>query len=996
MSDMPEKDDTQPTVPIDENDSGAKFDVLPELPQAGDPADSTQPVRPRQSGGCGCWIGALLTIFVVAILVIVGLFLPPINLFDRFFGVPKTALDATNNAIRSADGQFTLAVDPADTGNGFRVGLDSVSLEDFVSGNRQVADWIPNALGAQPPYLALQSAVYSIETEGRSPDILTLNLTASPGGASLDLLDLYGWDGQTWRFIPSSINRDSTITAQVSDIPDRVALFQATPLNPVLLVSVDITQNLSEAVGQLGTIIAPAGLQPTLEGSLTGSLAPGFDLNAGYLVMPVVRNFSDPRALDPDTVTVILGNSALRREHVRQITAVASSGGYDGILLDYRGLTPDQRENFNTFVSELGESMRNVGLLVGAVIPAADNVEGAWETGAYDWRTIGEAVDYLQIDLGLNPGTFEPGENRLVESMLRWAVGEVNRYKLLLGLSAQSVREAGGDFTPIGYDEALSALGDVTYEAETSATGSVRPGAEIRARLDGMRAISGMDTRIQTPFVEYQNSDGTKVATMWLTTGDALRFRMDRTVPFALGGVAFEDLLTNDIANDVLDTILVYKAQVPGAPAQTELALRWQIESASGLIDEVTTGLNDDLVVTVDALDGNYAINVAVVGPKAESPREGVAVAIFAPTTTPTPLPTLTPTPRPTATATPAPIIATRTPQPGQISVDAGLNPAPPAPGSGSIAAGFEYGGHVSSTASERAAGAMSSAGMTWMKVQVRYFPNADPGIAAADINNAHGRGYKILLGIVGDPNALAAGGAGYVTSFASFLGGVAALGPDAIEVWNEQNLDREWPRDQISAAAYTDMLRQSYTAIKNTNGNVMVISGALAPTGAEEAFPGQVVNDDRYLTEMVAAGALQYADCLGAHYNEGIVGPNQTSGDPRDNYYTRYFWGMINTYWAISGGQRPICFTELGYLSPEGFPPLSSFWGWAQNVTIAQQAAWLAQAAALSSTSGKVRLMIVWNVDFTAYSDGDPQAGYAMIRPNGSCPACGAMSGAR
>jgi hypothetical protein len=32
--------------------------------------------------------------------------------------------------------------------------------------------------------------------------------------------------------------------------------------------------------------------------------------------------------------------------------------------------------------------------------------------------------------------------------------------------------------------------------------------------------------------------------------------------------------------------------------------------------------------------------------------------------------------------------------------------------------------------------------------------------------------------------------------------------------------------------------------------------------------------------------------------------------------------------------------------------------------------------------------MIIVFNVDFKTFGD-DPQAGYAMIRPNGSCPAC-------
>jgi Fe-S cluster biogenesis protein NfuA len=34
---------------------------------------------------------------------------------------------------------------------------------------------------------------------------------------------------------------------------------------------------------------------------------------------------------------------------------------------------------------------------------------------------------------------------------------------------------------------------------------------------------------------------------------------------------------------------------------------------------------------------------------------------------------------------------------------------------------------------------------------------------------------------------------------------------------------------------------------------------------------------------------------------------------------------------------------------------------------------------------------MIVFNVDFTLYG-ADPQAGYAIVRPGGSCPACSAL----
>ena len=82
------------------------------------------------------------------------------------------------------------------------------------------------------------------------------------------------------------------------------------------------------------------------------------------------------------------------------------------------------------------------------------------------------------------------------------------------------------------------------------------------------------------------------------------------------------------------------------------------------------------------------------------------------------------------------------------------------------------------------------------------------------------------------------------------------------------------------------------------------------------------------------------------------------------------------------------MCYTELGYLSGEGYGSLPGGFSWAGNVTVAQQAQWLAEAASLAASSGKVRLFIVWNIDSTTWNS-DPQAGYAIIRPGGSCPAC-------
>jgi hypothetical protein len=290
----------------------------------------------------------------------------------------------------------------------------------------------------------------------------------------------------------------------------------------------------------------------------------------------------------------------------------------------------------------------------------------------------------------------------------------------------------------------------------------------------------------------------------------------------------------------------------------------------------------------------------------------------------------------------------------------------------------------------------MKDAGMTWVKLQYKWSDGDPPGNVAGMVQDARQKGFKVLLSVTGSDTYPAQNGINF-SSFASFLGGVAALGsgaPDAIEVWNEQNIDFEWPAGQISPSSYVNnMLAPAYNAIKTANGNIGVVSGALAPTGFDNGTNAWA--DDRYIQGMAAAGAANYADCIGVHHNAGATSPNVSSGHPAGSHYSWYFRPTVDLYYNAFGGSRQVCLTEIGYLSSEGFPAIPQNFSWASDTSVAEHAQWLAEAADISNREGKVRLFIVYNVDFTYYDQsGDPQAGYAIVRPDGSCPACSTLSG--
>ncbi len=293
----------------------------------------------------------------------------------------------------------------------------------------------------------------------------------------------------------------------------------------------------------------------------------------------------------------------------------------------------------------------------------------------------------------------------------------------------------------------------------------------------------------------------------------------------------------------------------------------------------------------------------------------------------------------------------------------------------------------------------MQSAGMTWLSFAPDY-RRADRDAlveqARALIDEAHRQGFRILLNYSGAPDELAGDQA--FPAYADFVGQVAALGADAIQVWDAPNLSSAWGSGQIDPASYVDLLRQAYEAIKAASDETMVISAALAPTNGQSSLGSdQMWNDDLFYAGMAEAGAADYADCIGVSYYEGTVDPTLSEGDARGNTATRYFVPMLQRA-ADPFRSQPtsLCLTEFGYLSPEGLgESLPDEFAWAKDTTVPQQAQWLATGIETAARLSSVRVEMV--VVFRMTPTGDPvEDGYALIRPDGSCPACDQIAGLR
>ena len=309
--------------------------------------------------------------------------------------------------------------------------------------------------------------------------------------------------------------------------------------------------------------------------------------------------------------------------------------------------------------------------------------------------------------------------------------------------------------------------------------------------------------------------------------------------------------------------------------------------------------------------------------------------------------------------------------------------------------------------------------GMTWLKQQIRWsFYEREPdvyewGLLDAYFEALEGRNIKVMISVLAAPDwSTSVSTEGQESppddpaDYIDFVVKVLERYPGqihAVEVWNEQNLVREWyTGGGLSATAYLDLLSPTYAAVKAVDPNIIVISGALAPTGWND--PNVAIDDFPYLQQMIDAGLLNNVDCVGTHHNGYNIAPDIAYdagyNDPTaifrgpfdDPHHSWSFYSTLNGYHDIivaNGGDTPLCVTEFGWASVEdmGGDPHEAFF-FAKDNTLEEQAEWIVEAYQLMHEWGFVKLAFLFNMDFSPKAGGNPlddSALYSIQTPVGA-----------
>jgi len=220
----------------------------------------------------------------------------------------------------------------------------------------------------------------------------------------------------------------------------------------------------------------------------------------------------------------------------------------------------------------------------------------------------------------------------------------------------------------------------------------------------------------------------------------------------------------------------------------------------------------------------------------------------------------------------------------------------------------------------------------------------------------------------------------------------IEKVGPniDAIEIWNEPNLRREWTGRPLSGASYMELFRVGYDAIRAFSPNTIVVTAGLAPTGNH----GGISVDDRvFLRQMYQAGLAGYSDVkIGVHpYSWGnppdFLCCDNVEGQGWDDKPQFFFLQTIRDYSniiAANNDNAPMWATEFGWATWEDYPTEAPEVWMAYNSAFDQRN-YALRAFEIGQSRADIELMFLWNLNFAyeaAVWQRSELAAYSILYP--------------
>ena len=158
-------------------------------------------------------------------------------------------------------------------------------------------------------------------------------------------------------------------------------------------------------------------------------------------------------------------------------------------------------------------------------------------------------------------------------------------------------------------------------------------------------------------------------------------------------------------------------------------------------------------------------------------------------------------------------------------------------------------------------------------------------------------------------------------------------------QLWNEPNIYDEWGEQPVDPEGYTQLLCEGYRRAKEVDPDVVIISGALAPTISLHPGPGAALglSDFIFLQRMYDAGAADCFDILAVNDYMLWSGPTDHRMRPLTINFSRPIY-IRDIMVANGDAHKPIWISEMNSNAVPNDPDIQGVGAYGQ-VTLEQQA---------------------------------------------------------
>ncbi len=522
--------------------------------------------------------GIFINFILIPVLILAALLLPPIALLDRALSIGYESIGHDGGAIQDPDGT-QLTFDSDDVDRSFKVKLIAIPRSQFLEGSAGVS--LLAAAESIPPNLIMKSPYYRIQVKRTVPAGIQVKVPIPNEAEPYSTMDLYGWTGESWEWIPSqTIIEDDSIEASLDYVPESVVVMQTQPVNPNISADYTPDQPYPALLAASLVEVNPVGLFLDSDGQISGDIQLSPEIQSGnFIIIPTIRNWHTDGSIRSDLVDNMLIQTEARDRHVQALVEVVQSQDYPGIDLDYRGITPDLSSEFTTFLEQLRQALpENKQLSVRVELPQQLSAD-TWESGAYDWQAIGRVANVVKVPTSPDPRAYAPAGP--MEAMLNWATGEINRYKIQLLLSTLSTKQADGLTQNVTYQQALEPMGATAVVGGENIVG---PGQAVDFTLNGLQASTGIQFDDDSGSYWYAYLDENNVQhTIYLENAASIARKLQYVPQYHLRGVAVQNLLGED-SDGQIQAVLQKFASLVIPPVENNYSVVWQVQNEEGVL----------------------------------------------------------------------------------------------------------------------------------------------------------------------------------------------------------------------------------------------------------------------------------------------------------------------------------------------------------------------------------------------------------------------------